>query len=114
MESDPAQASAVAGRAEPDVKGENVSTDRELPPLPEPEFHQAVVSFGPNAAYRSGYSDAQMRARDALIAEDCAKQLDEAADRLAPPGKRTNQVDAHCAEVLRSRAAAIRARYKAE
>jgi hypothetical protein len=32
-----------------------------LPPLPEPDFHQAVVSFGNFAAYRHGFSADQMR-----------------------------------------------------
>lgn len=40
----------------------------------------------------------------------CAAALDEAALRLAPPGKRTNQVDAHTADVLRGKAIALRAR----
>jgi len=41
--------------------------------------------------------------------ERAAKSLDDAADALMPPGKRGNAVDRHCADVLRGRAAAIRA-----
>lgn len=41
--------------------------------------------------------------------EACAKVLIDAADKLAPEGKRTNQVDRHLACVLLHKAGAIRA-----
>lgn len=36
--------------------------------------------------------------------ERCAKHLKDAADRIAPDGKRTNQYDKHMADVLRDKA----------
>lgn len=42
--------------------------------------------------------------------EACALLCDEAADALDRTGRRVNQVDRHTADVLRRRAAAIRAR----
>lgn len=45
----------------------------------------------------------------AVAREACAKLLDSAAGRLAPAGVRTNNVDRHTADVLRRKAAAIRA-----
>lgn len=44
-----------------------------------------------------------------LILEAAAVECERSADRLAPEGKRTNQVDRHVADVLRAKAAAIRA-----
>jgi len=41
--------------------------------------------------------------------ESCARLLEEKADRLEPPGKRTNQMDRHVADVLRRSAEEIRA-----
>ncbi len=37
-------------------------------------------------------------------ANRCAKHLKDAADRIAPDGKRTNQYDKHMADVLRDKA----------
>lgn len=53
--------------------------------------------------------------REAAAAEReaCAQVLCGAADGLEPEGKRTNQVDRHVADVLRAKAAAIRARGQA-
>ncbi len=87
-----------------------MSTDRELPPLPEPakklatDTQRWVLEEG--ATVHVGhlqidnyYTAEQMRARDALIAEDCAKLVES----LRPCMR------GDCDDL----AAAIRARYKA-
>ena len=64
-----------APQAEPATVGE-------LPPLPEPEFHQAVVSLGTGGMYRDGFSADQMRnyARAAIASAPKARRpLDEAS-----------------------------------
>jgi hypothetical protein len=51
----------------------------------------------------------ELEAFAALVLEAAAVECDTSADRIAPKGKRTNQVDRHVAEVLKARATAIRA-----
>ncbi len=85
------------------MKGENVSTDRELPPLPEPD----IVHF--ELGTPLGHSREQLLAYRALIAEDCAKlceeMMDESYSEAELGGEMADPLDC---------AAAIRARYKAE
>jgi hypothetical protein len=81
-------------------------TDRELPPLPEPKLFDGVTLHGDKCSgTEDGYTADQMRARDALIAEDCAKLCEAAAKNYW--GHEGWQATEDCA-------AAIRARYKAE
>jgi hypothetical protein len=84
------------------VKGGNVSTDRELPPLPEP-INKGSTGFG--QLWTPLYTADQMRAYAALIAEDCAKLVGEMALRESTLGR---------SFALKDASDAIRARYKAE
>ena len=59
--------------------------------------------LGANASFqRSAREYAEEYAAMAVAAERerCAQYLRDAAERLAPKGKRINQVDRHCARVL--------------
>jgi hypothetical protein len=92
------------------VKGENVSTDRELPPLPEPTLEDHDWELWGQNVRSDFYTREQVLAYRALIAEDCAKlcaQVGNIAVEMYGEGAECLQTAEMCVE-------AIRARYKAK
>lgn len=79
----------------------------ELPPLPKPNDPPV---FGYTSADMRAYAKLAFAAGAAAEREACAKVLRDAAERLAPSGKRTNMADRHTAEILSHYADAIRDR----
>jgi hypothetical protein len=95
-----------------------VSTDRELPPLPEPKLFDGVTLHGDKCSgTEDGYTADQMRAYAGLIAEDCAKLVEALRDsHCAGTNGDCQPTDESCEFVAawNDAIAAIRARYKAE
>lgn len=65
---------------------------------------------GPNEAAQNVIDSIEdlRRTRARPHIESCARLLEQKADRLEPPGKRTNQMDRHVADVLRHSAEELR------
>ncbi len=84
-----------------------MSTDRELPPLPEPTLEDHDWELWGQNVRSDFYTREQLLADRALIAEDCAKLCDVAAGDHRMHSDQFRRGAGHCS-------AAIRARYKAE
>lgn len=79
-----------------------------LPKMPTTTWSGLVYEGAPHekrwTSYQNGYTEENMidyaYAAVAAERERCAQYLRDAAERLAPEGKRINQIDRHTAHVL--------------
>ena len=83
-----------------------------MPKLPEPDDSSTEIEKG-TAAYWFRLESVRAIQEEAYKAgmaaerERCVNHLLASASRLAPEGKRTNQVDRHVADVLSTKAAEL-------